>query len=84
MPNSCKSILNKLKRDGRITQFEYDKLVRNLHCPPKPVVCIGGGNNMPISGYLDKSTQLIYLGYVTVEGLYKLGYQIIEDKEDQE
>ena len=27
---SCRSILKKLVRDGRITQTEYDKLLRNL------------------------------------------------------
>ena len=35
MPNSCRCILKKLVRDGRITQDEYDKLLRNLKDVPQ-------------------------------------------------
>lgn len=30
MPNSCKSIIKRLRHNGAITQAEYDKLMRKL------------------------------------------------------
>ena len=42
----------------------------------KRVVCKGKEKTM--EGYLDESRQLVFLSYVTVEGLRRLGFDIME------
>lgn len=45
-------------------------------CTTKPVIC--KGKQKTIEGYLDESRQLVFLSYVTVEGLRRLGFDIME------
>lgn len=45
-------------------------------CTTKRVVCKGQQKTM--EGYLDESRQLVFLSYVTVEGLRMLGFDIME------
>jgi len=48
---------------------------KNL-CTTKRVVCKGKEKTM--EGFLDESRQLVFLSYVTVEGLRRLGFDIME------
>lgn len=48
----------------------------------KKVVCKGKYNTM--EGYLDESRQLVFIAYVTVEGLCQLGYDIIAEEGSEE
>ena len=84
---SCRSILKKLVGDGRITQDEYNKLLRNLDANSVQPVTIVEANGRKSMGYLDEKRQIVFLSYVTVDLAKRLGVKdIIKEgtEEDQE
>ncbi len=55
-------------------------------CTTKRIICKAQpqykGEIKTIEGYLDESRQLVFLSYVTVEGLRRLGFDIISTVEE--
>jgi hypothetical protein len=83
MPNSCKSIIKRLRHNGAITQAEYDKLMRKLdgwipcseRMPDDDTII-----NVIVSGYeVWDGKKTLFVDWATYPGSYIDGFDTDND-----